>query len=155
MNCRRRRFLSYSLKSFVLISAGMTGLFRPLLAMVNRNDDAFRADTESDALAQLFPGREIHPSTRIEIGVHDLIENGAVVPVNIETSLPHVSSIAILADKNPNPLIAKFNLTPPCRGFIATRLKVAEPSHIVAVVESDGKIYSARKFVEVVAGGCG
>ena len=77
------------------------------------------------------------------------------VPVSIETSLPGVSSISVLADKNPNPLIARFNLTPPCQGFIATRLKVAEPSNIVAVVESDGKLYSARKFIEVVAGGCG
>lgn len=155
MNHARRRFLSCTLKSVVVVTAGLAGLFRPLLAMANRNNEAFRADTESDALAHLFPGREIHASSRIEIGVHDLIENGAVVPVNIETTLPHVSSISVLADKNPNPLIAKFNLTPPCRGFIATRLKVAEPSHIVAVVESDGKLYSARKFVEVVAGGCG
>lgn len=155
MNWKRRHFLACSLKSAAFIAAGLTGLLQPLVALAKRNTEAFQAGTESDALAQLFPDREIMPSTKIVIGVHDLVENGAVVPVSIETSLPGVSSISVLADKNPNPLIARFNLTPPCQGFIATRLKVAEPSNIVAVVESDGKLYSARKFIEVVAGGCG
>lgn len=155
MHIRRRIFIIRTLKSAAIIAAGLTGLLRPLVALAARNTAAFTADSETGALAQLFPDREIMPSEKITIGAHDLVENGAVVPVSIETSLPDVSSISVLADKNPNPLIAKFNLTPQCEGFIATRLKVAEPSNIVAVVESGGNLYSARKYIEVVAGGCG
>lgn len=155
MNRGRRRILACGLKSAALAVAAVSGLLQPLVVYAKRNANAFQAETERDALAQLFPGQEVLPSEEITIGAHDLVENGAVVPISIETSLPDISSISVLADKNPNPLVAKFNLTPPCRGFIATRLKVAEPSNIVAVVESGGKLYSARKFIEVVAGGCG
>ena len=108
MNYRRRNFLTCSIKTIMVVSAGLAGLFRPLAALANRNIEAFRAETTEDALGQLFPGQDIQESSQIDIGVHDLIENGAVVPVNIETSLPNVSSISVLADKNPNPLIAKL-----------------------------------------------
>ncbi len=136
------------------VVAGVTGLLNPLLAYA-RNKTAFAAETEADALAEFFPGEAITASDAIEIGVHDVVENGAVVPVEIKTTLPKVESITILVEKNPNPLIASFNLSPECSGTIATRIKVAEPSDIVTIVKSEGKLYSTRKFVEVVAGGCG
>ena len=95
------------------------------------------------------------PSDAIKIGVHEVIENGAVVPVKIDTDLPAVQSISIFVEHNPNPLIAHFDLSPECKGFIATRIKMNQPSDIIAIVQSDGKLYSKRKFVEVVEGGCG
>ena len=87
--------------------------------------------------------------------MHDLVENGAVVPIKVNTDLPNVVSITILVEKNPNPLIANFNLTPACAGFVATRIKVGEPSNITTVVKSNDKLFSKSKFVEVVEGGCG
>ncbi|MCK5104042.1 MAG: hypothetical protein KAR17_14555, partial [Cyclobacteriaceae bacterium] len=98
---------------------------------------------------------EVTPSDAITIGVHDLVENGSVVPLKIKTDLPNVESITILVEKNPNPMIANFNLAPACTGFIATRIKVAEPSYITAIVKSEGKLFSTKKFVEVIEGGCG
>jgi predicted secreted protein len=53
------------------------------------------------------------------------------------------------------PLIANFKLHPLCQGFIETRIKMGESSDIIAVVRTDDQLYSARKFVEVIAGGCG
>lgn len=150
----RRGFLALALKGTALATVALTGWLRPMLAWA-RNSAAFSAETETDALAELFPGRTITATDRITIDVHELVENGAFVPVAIETSLDGVTSISVLADKNPNPLLAKFNLAPACEGFIATRLKVADPSNIIIVVEAGDKLYSARKFVEVVAGGCG
>ena len=137
------------------ITSGMFSLLKPLTVFAARNQPAFSAETESDAIAAFFPGEQITESDAIEIGVHDVVENGAVVPVAISTKLPAVESITILAGKNPNPLIASFNLGPECSGFIATRIKVAEPSDIIAIVKSQGKLFGSRKFVEVIAGGCG
>jgi sulfur-oxidizing protein SoxY len=77
------------------------------------------------------------------------------VPLSITTKLPEATSITLLVEKNPNPFIARFNLGPGCSGFIATRIKVAQPSDIIAIVQSQGKLYNTRKFVEVVEGGCG
>jgi len=130
-------------------------LLRSVAAMAQWNVDAFAANTESDALDIFFPSRAIISSDAITISVHNLIENGAVVPIKIETDLPSVQSISILVEKNPNPLVAHFDLSPECKGFIATRIKVGAPSDIIAIVQSENKLYSKRQFVEVVEGGCG
>ena len=106
------------------------------------------------ALEKLFPGMSIADSDQITIGVHDLVENGAVVPVKINSDLPDVSSISIVVEKNPNPLIAHFELSPRCRAFVATRIKVGAPSELVAIVKSKGQLYKTSKYVEVVEGGC-
>lgn len=150
MNRHRRNFIKT-----VLALPALSFFLKPLLALAEWNSDAFSADNAPSALAQLFPGREIIPHDKIAIGVESLVENGAVVPVKVNTDLPKVASITILVEKNPNPLIAHFELSPECKGFIATRIKVAEPSNITAVVQSAGKLYSASQFVEVVEGGCG
>ena len=95
------------------------------------------------------------PSDKLTIDVNDVIENGAVVPLAIKSGLPNVHSITILVEKNPNPLIANFKLHPLCQGFIETRIKMGESSDIIAVIRADDQLYSTRKFVEVIAGGCG
>ena len=150
----RRVFLKALMAGSALI-AGLGSLLKPLVAFAERNNGAFSAETEAGAIAKIFPDQNITPSDAIKFNVNDLIENGAVVPVEITTSLPETSSITILVEKNPNPLIANFNLGPECSGFIATRIKMAKSSDIVAVVRSQGKLFSARKFVEVIEGGCG
>jgi len=155
MKFTRRNFISQALSGTTIILAGVGGLLKPLLAFAGWNVDAFSAETEVDALTKFFPGLEVRPNNAITIGVHDLVENGAVVPVKVKTDLPNVESITILVEKNPNPLIANFNLSPACAGFVATRIKVGEPSTITAIVKSDGKLFSAKKFVEVIEGGCG
>ena len=131
------------------------GLLKPILAFAEWNVAAFNAESYADALTEFFPGLKITHSDAIAIGVHDLVENGAVVPIKVNTDLPNIESITILVEKNPTPLIANFNLTRACAGFIATRIKVGEPSNITVIVKSDGKLFSATKFVDVVEGGCG
>ena len=87
--------------------------------------------------------------------VYDEVENGAVVPIKVETSLKNVKTITIFADKNPNPLIANFNLTPSCSGFISTRIKVSEPSNIIVIVNDNDKLHMTKKFIIVHENGCG
>ena len=148
MNITRRNFISRLISGAAIIVAGVGGLLKPIFAFADRNVDAFNAETESDALSEFFPGLAVTPSDAITIGVHDLVENGAVVPIKVNTTLPNVESISIMVEKNPNPLIANFNLTPACAGFV-------EPSNITAIVKSNGKLFSTTKFVEVIEGGCG
>ena len=144
-----------SLIKIFLATPIVASLLKSTAAFANWNIEAFTKISEKEALESFFPNREILESEAITIDVHDLIENGAVVPVKIKTDLTGVSGISILVERNPNPLIAHFDLSPECRPFIATRIKIGVPSDIIAVVESEGKLYSKRKFVEVVEGGCG
>jgi sulfur-oxidizing protein SoxY len=148
----RRDVLKYITSGAVVL---LTGLLKPITVLAKWNQAAFSADNFEDAINAYFPGQEIHATDKIIIGVHPVVENGAVVPVKVTTDLPLVSSITLFVDKNPNPLIANFDLSPACLGFISTRIKVQQPSNIIAVVKSNGEVFSNRTFVEVHEGGCG
>ena len=121
-----------------------SGLVKPIIASAKWNKAAFSAVDFTTAVDTYFPDQTIQETDQITIAVHPVIENGAVVPVKIKTSLPNPESITIFVDKNPNPLIANFDLFPGCIGFISARIKVQKPSNIVAAVKADGKIYSKR-----------
>ena len=90
MKITRRNFISRLLSGSTIILASIGGLLKPLIAFANWNLDAFSAETEVNALAEFFPGLEVTPSDAITIGVHDLVENSAVVPVKIKTVLANV-----------------------------------------------------------------
>jgi len=152
---RRRIFLKRLLTVSATFLTGVSGVLKSITAFAKWNAEAFSSITEQDAIAKFFPGEKILPSDAINIGAYDFVENGAVVPVKIDTDLPDIKSITILVDKNPNPLIASFNLAPECSGFVATRIKMNESSNIIAIVNSAGNLFSTRKFVEVAEGGCG
>jgi sulfur-oxidizing protein SoxY len=95
------------------------------------------------------------PSSDISVKAPDIAENGAVVPVEISSSIAGTESIAIVGEKNSLPLIAVFNLSNGAQGFISTRVKMGTTSNVIAVVKAGGKVYKAHKEVKVTIGGCG
>ena len=148
----RRKFLKILTSSITLFA---TGLLTPIKILAEWNQAAFSAKDFNTAINAYFPNQNIHESNKIEIGVYDEVENGAVVPIKVETSLKNVKTITIFADKKPNPLIANFNLLQNCVPFVSTRIKISEPSNIVVVINSDNKIYMTKKFIIVYEDGCG
>lgn len=130
-------------------------LLRPLAALAQRHQQAFSAQQLAGALRALFGDRTPEPSSAITLDVEPRIENGAVVPVQINAAVDAVTSISIFAEKNPNPLLARFHLAPRCRPVVATRVKVGAPSDLLIVVETRDRLLSTHKFVDVVEGGCG
>src|SRR5204862_4299215 len=85
----------------------------------------------------------------------EIAENGAVVPIGITSRIPRTDSIAILIEKNPNPLAAVFDIPAGTEPAISTRVKMAKTSNIYALVKADGKYFVAIKEVKVTLGGCG
>ena len=148
----RRDTLKYLASSSMIL---VSGLLKPIAVFAKWNEAAFSAIDFDEAIAAYFPDQEIKESEQIKIGVHPIVENGAVVPVKVKTDLPNIESITIFVDKNPNPLIANFDLSPGCVGFISTRIKIQQASNIIVTVKSNGAIFSTRKFIEVHEGGCG
>jgi sulfur-oxidizing protein SoxY len=138
----------------VLVSAPLTMITR-WCAAATRPQVAFSQDDVEAAITALSAGAKPLASDKIRIGVARLAENGAVVPLKVDVDLPNVRTIAILATKNPVPLIARFDLAAGTRAFIATRVKLAESSEILALVETEAGWYLARQTVEVTIGGCG
>ncbi len=152
---KRRVFLKGTLASSALAVAVSAGLIAPRQVLAAWPKSAFEADNVNDAMSGLL-GTDLAPgSNNITVDAPDIAENGAVVPVNISTSLKNVTSITILAEKNRTPLVASFNLTGKAKGKVSTRIKMGESSNVIAVVKSGGKLYSARKEVKVTIGGCG
>ncbi len=136
------------------VMAAVTLLLRPLAALAQWHQEAFSAEQLAGALRALFGNRVPESSTAITLDVEPRIENGAVVPVQISAAVDAVTSISIFAEKNPNPLLARFHLSARCRPVVATRVKVGAPSDLVVVVETPDQLLSTRRFVEVVEGGC-
>lgn len=116
--------------------------------------DAFQQKSEADALKTLF-GKTATASDKVILDAPEIAENGAVVPIAVNSSLPNVTRIAILVSENPYPLAAAYVLPTGTSAAVANRLKMAKTSKVVALVESDGAVYSATKEVKVTVGGCG
>ncbi len=117
--------------------------------------DAFKQKNEAEALKALYGGRTAETSDKVKLDAPEIAENGAVVPVAVSSTLPDVTSIAILVMENPFVLAASYKLGTATAPSVASRLKMAKTSNLVAVVESGGKLFSARKEVKVTVGGCG
>jgi len=117
-------------------------------------ENAFKQKNEGDALKALY-GKSVQPSDQVSLDAPEIAENGAVVPISVTTKLPKVTGIAVMVLENPFTLAAAYKIPEGTEASVAARLKMAKTSKVVAVVESDGKLYSATKEVKVTVGGCG
>ena len=116
--------------------------------------DAFTQKSEADAIKALY-GKEAEASDKVKLDAPEIAENGAVVPISVSSTLPDVTSIAVLVTENPFPLAASYKIPAGTSAMVSNRLKMAKTSKVVALVELNGKIYSATKEVKVTVGGCG
>ena len=144
-------------RRMLLQGAGVlvAGLVTPLVALAATwNKQAFGAKTPADALKGIGAA-EVSPSTQVSMDVPEIAENGAVVPVEITSHVPGTRSIAVVVDKNPFPLVAKFDFMEGALPYVKVNVKMGETSNVRAIAEANGKYYSATKNVKVTIGGCG
>jgi sulfur-oxidizing protein SoxY len=116
--------------------------------------EAFKQKDEAAALKSLF-GKTAEASDKVKLEAPEIAENGAVVPISVSTTLPNVTSISVMVAENPYALAASYKIPEGTTAAVSNRLKMAKTSNVVAIVESDGKLYSATKEVKVTVGGCG
>ena len=130
------------------------GLLQSGKAFAEWNKAAFTSKSMEEALAALGVTAP-ESNDAIKLTVPEIAENGAVVPVSVESSLPNVEQISIFVDKNPNVMAASFTFPQGTEGMVTTRVKMGKTSNVVALVKADGKFYRVAKEVKVTAGGCG
>ncbi|MGD9603277.1 MAG: thiosulfate oxidation carrier protein SoxY [Gammaproteobacteria bacterium] len=149
----RRSFMTQVARAGVSAWALAAGLL-PRAVFAGDPRPAFDATAITEALKAI--GAEgAKESTEIAFKAPDIAENGAVVPVEIESKLPNTRGIAILVEKNPHVMSAEFAFPDGTEPFVATRVKVAESSLIHAVVKTDAGAFYTTKLVKVTLGGCG
>jgi sulfur-oxidizing protein SoxY len=117
-------------------------------------EDAFRQKTDAEAIKALY-GKSADASDQIKLDTPEIAENGGVVPISVTTTLQGVTSISFLVSENPNALAASYLIPEGTVPSVANRLKMAKTSNVIAIVEANGKLYSATKEVKVTVGGCG
>jgi sulfur-oxidizing protein SoxY len=116
------------------------------------------AENSRDAINTLpdsTAGRDIIDTDKIEIKLPKITGNGAAVPITVSSSLENIQSISIFIEKNAIPLVAKFNLSAELDAFVSARVKMAESSNVIVLVETSDGLYRAKEQVKVILGGCG
>ena len=149
MSVNRRTFLGTSVG---LAVAGLIGNISTTFASV---EDAQKAAGEFSG------GAEVQPGT-ITLVAPEIAENGNSVPVAITVDSPmtadsYVESVIIIAEGNPNPVVATFHFTPASGAAKAsTRMRLAKTQNVIAIAKmNDGSVFSDTKNVKVTIGGCG
>lgn len=154
MNDPRRSFLKFAAGVGALAAAG-PGLLGPGQAWAaTRNEAGFSAKAFADAMKSLGAAGAAE-SKDIAITAPDIAENGAVVPIAVTSKIPNTQQISIIAEKNPFPLAASFDVSGASEGYVSTRIKMGQTSDVWAVVKAGGKFYTAKKEIKITVGGCG
>jgi len=152
---KRRTFLKGTLTVGAVSVAVGAGLLTPRTVLAAWPQGAFHAKTVDDALKALFNTDQMSGSDKIKLRAPDIAENGAVVPVSVDSNISNPTSVSIIVEKNPTPLTSKWDLGSTTEGFVSTRIKMGKTSKVIAVVKAGDKLYSASKEVKVTIGGCG
>jgi sulfur-oxidizing protein SoxY len=138
-----------------LLAAAAAIVLEPFAALAATwNKDGFGAKTTADALKTLGASNPV-ASRDVLIEAPEIAENGAVVPIEITSNVPGTTSIAVLIDKNPFPLVGKFDFMEGALPFVKLNAKVGETSEVRVIAEAGGKHYVATKEIKVTIGGCG
>jgi len=154
MNTQRRTVLKSASGAALMGILAAAGLIRPGLALADWNKAAFDAKSMADTLKALGAASPAD-SAEVQVVAQEIAENGAVVPVTVKSTLPGVTAIALLIEKNPNPLAASFSILEGTEADVHVRVKMGQTSNVYALVKARDKFYMATKEIKVTLGGCG
>ncbi len=117
------------------------------------------ADVEASIKA-MFSQREIREG-RVTVELPPISENGYSVPLSVAVESPmtetdYVVRIAVFAEKNPLPDVARFELGPSAGiAHVRTRIRLGDSQRIRAVAEmNDGSLWTGHAFTVVTLAAC-
>jgi sulfur-oxidizing protein SoxY len=117
------------------------------------------ADVDA-SVAALFGERPV-TAGRVTLKVPAISENGYSVPLMVEVDSPmtaddHVVRIAIFAEQNPLPDVARFELGPRAgKARVQTRIRMGASQKIRAIAEmNDGSLWGTESFSVVTLAAC-
>jgi sulfur-oxidizing protein SoxY len=146
---RRRGFLG----------ALLAGLAAPFLAPRPASAQQ-SAESIAPAVKEFTRGAQTRPG-RVTLDMPLLADNGHSVPLTVSVESPmtaadHVRAIAIVSERNPRPVIARFQLGPRAgRAQVVTRVRLAGSQRVVAVAAmSDGSYWYGTSEVNVTESAC-
>ena len=106
-------------------------------------------------------GAEPVKTGKVKLDVPPLVENGNTVPMTVSVASPmapedHVKSIHVFNEKNPQPNIANFYLSPQSgRAQVSTRIRLADTQKVVAIARlSDDTFWQVTTEIVVTLAAC-
>jgi sulfur-oxidizing protein SoxY len=112
-----------------------------------------RASNGAAEAIAAFTGGAVPRDGGVRIEAPEIADNGGAVPIRVEAE--GARRIALFADGNPNPGVARFAfgaLTPPAAKI---RIRLAESQNVIAVAEmADGTFRRVSRRIAVTVGGC-
>ncbi len=151
----RRNFLKNSLITAATITTLAGLMIKPKRVYAGWPKESFDITDLGESIKSVYGHDNLEESSKVKLKVPDIAENGAIVPVNVKTSLDNVESIMLFVENNPQPLSSGYNFSSKSRPIIGTRIKMGKTSTVMAAVKSNGKIYTSAKEVKITIGGCG
>lgn len=141
-------------REFLVLAGGAA-----MLAVTVRPAEATPA-TLAAAIRNVTGGEAVKAG-KVKLEIPPLVENGNTVPMTVSVASPmapedHVRSIHVFNEKNPQPNIGNFYLSPQAgRAQISTRIRLADSQKVVAIAKlSDGTYWSATVDVIVTLAAC-
>ena len=141
----------------ILIAAACAGLGLPLSAVLAGPKAA------RERLAELHGGVETSEEG-VTVTLPAVTDQGRYIPMRISVDSPmtdddYVKAIHVVAERNPTPAIASFQLTPASgKAVVSTRVRLLQTQVVIAAAEmSDGRVLigKGRSKITGGAGGCG
>lgn len=121
-----------------------------------------RAEPEAMARAiAAFTGGVTPVAGKVTLDIAPLVENGNAVGVEVRVDQPMtganpVTDIALFTEKNPQPEVAVFHLSPRAgRAHVTTRMRLATSQHVTALARlADGSCWLETREVIVTIAAC-
>ena len=63
------------------------------------------------SVSSVYGHSNLEESSKVKLKAPEIAENGAIVPINVSTTLDDVESIMIFVENNPQPLSSGYKLT--------------------------------------------
>ena len=106
-------------------------------------------------------GAAVLKTGRVKIDIPPLVENGNTVPMTVSVTSPmtaddYVRSIHVFNEKNPQPNVGNFYLSPRSgHAQVSTRIRLADSQKITAIAQlSDGSFWQTSVDVVVTLAAC-
>jgi sulfur-oxidizing protein SoxY len=138
----------------ILVAAAGMGL-APFLTPAAATEAAME-----DAIRGLIGEATVEPG-KVKLELPPIVENGNSVSLTVSVESPmttadHVESIHIFNQKNPQPYVAAFHLSPRGgRARVSTRIRLADSQKVVAIARlNDGNFCSDSADIVVTLAAC-
>jgi len=111
------------------------------------------AHTVDDAIKAMYGSTDLIMEG-VTVTTPDVAANGGAIPVNFTTD-KEIKSIAVFQDANPEAAVIAITTNKYSVNKYDIKIKMGKSGSITVVAEgTDGKLYAAKKTLEVALGGC-